>query len=67
MKEWYYINLERMEAIKKEWDTMDKLAPLTKEEKLESGFEPRDFPEREPLQIKRRRTREEVRKLIFDT
>lgn len=66
MREQFYIDCERRKQARREWEEMDKVPPVPMDERHESVFEPRDFPDREPLQITRRRTREQVRRLIED-
>lgn len=66
MKESVYINQERREALRREWASMDWESVAPKDDKLISKFEPREFPQREDLFIKRRRTRAEVWDLVSE-
>lgn len=66
MKESVYINQERREALQREWASMDREPVVPKDDKLISKFEPREFPQRESLYIKRRRTRAAVWDLVSE-
>ncbi len=64
MKESFYIDVERRKEAQREWASMDKEPPVSMDDKVISSFEPQDFPERECLPIKRRRSRAAVRGMI---
>ncbi len=62
MKESVYINQERRDALRKQWEEIDKC-----DEKIDRSMSTcfaTHFPDREPLPVKRRRTRAEGKKLI---
>lgn len=67
MKEQFYIDLKRREEAQLKWQNQQRQMcepPVSFEEKLISVFEPRHFPQRECRPIVRRRTMEEVWKLL---
>lgn len=67
MKEQFYIDIKRREeALKKLAEYDDSEQPTSTYDKFISRFEPRYFPKRECSPVVRRRTMEEVRKLIED-
>lgn len=65
MKESFYIDMERRKQVQEDWKSIDKVPPVSLDEKLNySGFEPYNFPDRECKPIVRRRSRAEVLRLI---
>ncbi len=66
MKESVYINQERRDALRSEWASMDREPAVPRDDKLISQFDPREFPDRESLPVKRKRSRAAVWKLISE-
>ena len=65
MREAFYIELERREKAKKEWEEKMYDDPDFDYEGMHNGgFEPLNFPKRECKPIVRTRSREQVRRMI---